>query len=326
MANIIYKNRIFTPREYELEAEFEAQIVDHASAIFGPSALYIDVKKRIGEGDIITIPDGYLLDFSFATDPRLYIIENELVRHDPYRHIGQQLLKFAISYKVSGRRIKDFLLREIMKRADDRQLVETGVKNAGYRNIDAMLEDLIFEKPVAAIVIIDEITPELENVLAQLSMHTDILEFQTFLSGKDQLHRYSPFQQDVRVAQATGGTRFKTEEIDTIVVPAMEEGFQEVFLGEDCWYQIRISSSMIERIKWIAGYQTYPISAITHFAPVRRIERYKESSKYILYFAEPAKEIGPITLPKGRKDLVPQAPRYTTFRRLSRAKTMAGVF
>jgi hypothetical protein len=38
-----------------------------------------------------------------------------------------------------------------------------------------------------------------------------------------------------------------------IVVPANEEGFQEVFLGQDCWYEIRISSSMIEKIKYIAG-------------------------------------------------------------------------
>ena len=326
MANIIFKNRVFTPQEYTLEADFEGQIVSHASAIFGESALYIDVKKRIGDGDIVTIPDGYLLDFSFPTDPRLYIIENELAKHDPYKHIGQQLLKFAISYKVSGRRIKKFLLHEIMQTPSGRALIEEGLQNAGYRNIDAMLEDLIFEKPVAAIVIIDMITPELENVLAQLSMNTDILEFQSFANGREQIHRYSPFQQDLREPADGGKSKIPPEEIDTIVVPALEEGFREVFLGENCWHAIRISSAMVERIKWIAAYQTAPVSAITHVAPVDRIERFKRTSKYIVHFAEPAHEIAPITFPKGRRDLIVQSPRYTSFRRLSKAKTLSGIF
>lgn len=71
------------------------------SGFIGEKSIYIDIKKRIGDS-ILSIPDGYLLDFSFADEPKLYIIENELVTHDPYKHIGQQILKFAISYKARG--------------------------------------------------------------------------------------------------------------------------------------------------------------------------------------------------------------------------------
>jgi hypothetical protein len=81
---------------------------------------------------------------------------------------------------------------------------------------------------------------------------------------------------------------------DTIIVPAQKEGFEKVFLGEDCWYAIRISGGMLERIKYIAGYQTQPVSAITHYAPVSRIEPYGEGGKYKVVFSEKAKEIGPI--------------------------------
>ncbi|MGD1047232.1 MAG: hypothetical protein ABR899_00595 [Candidatus Krumholzibacteriaceae bacterium] len=326
MANIVYKGRVFTPFQYSQEADFERAVMQQAKDIFGAKTLYIDVKKRISEGEIVTIPDGYLLDFTFPSAPRLYIVENELVSHDPFKHIGQQLLKFAISYKGSGRKIKGFLLKEIMDRPDYRTFVEDNVKRTSYRNIDDMLEDIIFERPVAAVVIIDEITPDLENVLGQLSMPTDILEFQTFVSGDEQIHRFSPFQQDVKVIQEPGRQPINLEEIDTIVVPAKEEGFRETFLGQNCWYEIRISSSMLDRIKWIAGYQSAPVSAITHYAPVARIEKYKDTNKYILYFAEPAKEIGPIALPKGRKDLVIYSARYTTFAKLRKAKSLDEAF
>jgi len=50
-----------------------------------------------------------------------------------------------------------------------------------------------------------------------------------------------------------------TDPRDTVVVPEQEEGFQEVFIGEDCWYAIRISGGMLQRIKYIAAYRTVPL-------------------------------------------------------------------
>jgi hypothetical protein len=280
MERIIFKDKLFNMYEYSDEGEFERNVIQHANEIFGPNSVYIDIKKRIGEDNILTIPDGYIINFSFETDPRLYIIENELVTHDPYKHIGQQLLKFAISYKASGRNIKTFLLDNILKDKTKKAIVEKGLRTAGYRNIDAFLEDIIFEKPVAAIVIIDEITSDLENVLNQLTMKTDIIEFKTFVCDTELLHKFTPFQQEIREIAEGKRKRIDVEGLDTIVVPANEEGFNEVFLGQNCWYAIRISSAMIDRIKFIASYQTAPISAITYYAQVAKIEKYKDSGKY----------------------------------------------
>ncbi|MEL7406668.1 MAG: GIY-YIG nuclease family protein, partial [Cyanobacteria bacterium J06558_2] len=61
---------------------------------------------------------------------------------------------------------------------------------------------------------------------------------------------------------------------DTVIVPAQREGFERVFLGENCWHAIRIGGGMLDQIKYIAAYQTAPISAITHVAPVDKIEPY----------------------------------------------------
>ena len=67
-----------------------------------------------------------------------------------------------------------------------------------------------------------------------------------------------------------------------------------MFLGQNCWYSIRIAGGMLDKIKYIAAYQTNPVSAITHYAPVSQIEPYGESGKYKLVFSEKAKPIGPI--------------------------------
>ena len=109
---------------------------------------------------------------------------------------------------------------------------------------------------------------------------------------------------------------------DTIIVPAQKEGFDEHFLKEGDWFAIRISGGMIDKIKYIAAYQTAPISAVTHYAPVERIEAYGESGKYRVVFAEPAKEIMPIPYGDAPTGAM-QGPRYTSFEKLQTATKLA---
>jgi hypothetical protein len=116
------------------------------------------------------------------------------------------------------------------------------------------------------------------------------------------------------------------EELDTIVVAAQAEGFQAVYIENNCWYSIRISSSMLNRIKYIAAYQVAPVSAITHVAEVAKIEKYKDTNKYIVYFKDPAKEISHVLLDTRKKGTAPQAPRYTTYEKLMKAKVLSDVF
>jgi len=109
---------------------------------------------------------------------------------------------------------------------------------------------------------------------------------------------------------------------DTIIVPAQKEGFEKVFLGEACWYAIRISGGMLDKIKYIAGYQTQPVSAITHYAPVLRIEPYGEQGKYKVIFSEPATKIGPIYFADAPQGAM-QGPRYTNSNKLKTATKIA---
>lgn len=113
--------------------------------------------------------------------------------------------------------------------------------------------------------------------------------------------------------------------LDTIVVPAKPDGFQEVFLGENCWYAIRVSGAMLDRIRYIAAYQSQPISAITHVAEVRHIEPYGDGSKYKVVFAAPAKQITPIPYADATPGSM-QGPRYTSYTRILAAKKVSDLF
>ena len=112
---------------------------------------------------------------------------------------------------------------------------------------------------------------------------------------------------------------------NTIVVPAQEDGFKNVFIGENCWYAIRIGGGRLTEIKYIAVYQTAPISAVTHYAEVESIEPYGAGGKYKLNFVAPAKPIGPIEYGDAPKGTM-QGPKYTTYEKLMSAKKLMDLY
>lgn len=111
-------------------------------------------------------------------------------------------------------------------------------------------------------------------------------------------------------------------ELDTVIVPARQEGFEQVFLGEHQWYAIRIGGGMLSKIRHIAAYQSAPVSGITHVADVARIEPYGEEGKYRLIFKAPARQIGKIPFGPALTGAM-QGPRYTTLAQLLSAKSVA---
>jgi hypothetical protein len=128
-----------------------------------------------------------------------------------------------------------------------------------------------------------------------------------------------PVAEPMAKSADAGRTKATSGELDTIVVPAQRDGFARVFLGENAWWAIRISGGMLSKIKYIAAYQSLPVSAITHVAPVAKIEPHGDGSKYKLIFSEPAKPIGPIPFGDAPSGFM-QGPRYTTYDRLLKAK------
>lgn len=201
---------------------------------------------------------------------------------------------------------------------------EAFAKKNGYENVDYLLESIIHKKDsFNALLIIDELGDELETVLiSRFKFPVEVITLKRFKNQKGEtLYDFQPFLNEV----TEDTKKVDISEIDTIVVPAREDGFKEVFIDEDCWFAIRLNASMIPKIKYIAAYQVAPISAITHIAEVKSIEQWKETNKYILYFSEAAEKIKkvPIGINKGK---APQSPRYSSKERILNADTLDGVF
>ena len=115
-------------------------------------------------------------------------------------------------------------------------------------------------------------------------------------------------------SQTSGITPSKKAELmrrrthgDTIIVPAQDEGFKRVFIGENSWYSIRLAEKRIPQIKYIAAYRTSPISGVTHIAEVKKIEPCKRiPSKYFVMFKGPATKLKN----KVKISIAPQGPVY----------------
>lgn len=327
-------HKVYTDEPFERENDLEAAIRQVEDALFGQNRVYLEVKKKIGaRGGIRNIPDAYLIDLTSKKEPRLYVVENELAKHDPLKHIAVQILEFSLSFETTPQRVKEIVKASLAEKRDAWHKCEAYAQENGFDNVDYLLEKMIYPREsFSALVIIDEVADELETVLvSRFRFPVEVITLQRFRSAEgDRIFQFEPFLYDVSepADEADGDKQPSLDpaEIDTIVVPAREEGFKETFLGEDCWYKIRIHSSMIPRIKYVAAYQTAPTSAVTYIAPVRDIEPYKDSNKYILYFSEPAQRIGPISLVSNGRVKAPQAPRYTSKERLEKATTLDEAF
>lgn len=113
-----------------------------------------------------------------------------------------------------------------------------------------------------------------------------------------------------------------SDDIDTVIVPAQPDGFQQAFIDEQAWWAIRISQAALPKLKWIAAYRVSPISAVTHIAEIDRIEPYADSGKYKVFFKGPAEPLTQI-VPFGKATSgAMQGPRYTTRAKLLAAKTV----
>jgi hypothetical protein len=329
----------FLEEPFDLEDELEQAVISLSTPLFGELRIYLDVKKKIGgKGKTKNIPDGYLIDLSSKIDPKLYVVENELEKHEPLRHIAVQILEFSLAFETAPHKVKEIVRDCLAKDKNAFAKCSAYAQQNGFENADLLLERIIHGSDAFnALVIIDSAPEELETVLlSRFRFPVEIVTLERYLSEDgERVYRFEPFLGDVAgqisVDQEVEPESLRTidpSNIDTVVVPAQDEGFHETFLGENRWYQIRIHSSMIPKIKYIAAYRVAPESAITHIAEVKKIERWKDGNKYILYFSGPAKPIGPIKLipkPNG-KVKAPQAPRYTSYDRLSKAKNLDEAF
>jgi hypothetical protein len=319
------RNNSYKEIPFSKESELEEAVTIVKDALFGENRIYLNDKRRIGkEGSIKNLPDGYLIDLTNVREPKLFVVENDLASHHHLKHIAVQILEFSLSFESSVIKVKNIIKDMLHKRLDDLALCQEYAKKNGYENVDYLLERIVDKKDAFnALLIIDELGDELETVLiSRFKFPVEIVTLKRYENQKKEvLYEFEPFLNEVLEDTEV----ISVAEIDTIVVPAREDGFNEVFLKNDQWFAIRLNASMIPKIKYIAAYQTAPISAITYIAEVKTIEQWRDTNKYIVYFTEPAERIKPVKLGK-IKSKAPQNSRYSSRDRILHSDTIDNVF
>ena len=106
---------------------------------------------------------------------------------------------------------------------------------------------------------------------------------------------------------------------DMLIVGATEASFLKHFVEEKSWYPVRIDFRRIHSLKWIAVYESRPVSAITHVARIVRISPYLDTARYQIDFEEPEELISPVRLdPDSTSGF--QGQRYSWMQRIRSAK------
>lgn len=116
----------------------------------------------------------------------------------------------------------------------------------------------------------------------------------------------------------------KLRKNDTVILSSSGQGFEETFMGEiesPCWYPCNFSAERLPNLKFIAIYRSAPVSAITHYAKIKRIEFSEEKNCNVCYF-----EGTPIELPNkinlgNKPGCFFRGPKYTSLDSLLNAKT-----
>lgn len=232
--------------------------------------------------------------------------------------------------------LHDLLMQEIMTNPRLQQRLEAACPGSTSRNINNHLHEAAYGD-VRAVVVIDEVGADLYNVLKRIRGTISVLELRTFVSDAgDKLHLfdtlYDEATEPVGPVEETPGDPLSPErraarrrrraESDTIIVPAREEGFKKVFLGEAKWWSIRVGAAMKNRIKYIAAYQVAPVSAVTHLTEVRDIVPYHDTGKYEVILNGPAKEITHVPLKDPKSS--PQGPAYVRSEDLMKGDVLGG--
>ena len=323
--------KTFEKISFSREDEFEKIVGELADKIFGSRSIYLDIKKKIKGNNIGIIPDGYLIDMTISSEPKLYVIENEIVSHDPFKHIGIQMLKFATSFEEERLKVRQILMEEISKRPECLKRLQFGCEDSRSRNIDNYLDKAVYSE-FKGLVIIDEARNELHRVLEKINANISVLEVKTYKTSSNEFAfeydtLYEPDEtvttvidtkQPKREAEDIQKRRQRLAESDTIIVPAREDGFNVEFLGNNRWYAIRIGAAMKDRIKYIAAYQVAPISAVTYIAEVQEIKPYQDTGKYMVIFKNSPEKVKELKVKDSSK--TPQGPVYAKYADLKKAE------
>jgi hypothetical protein len=183
----------YLPYDYTSEEELEQMVIEHYKEIFGKNSLYFDPQTMKTHVGIEARNDGIIIDIE---QNKWYILEVELAQHSLRRHIIPQATDFSIAYEQLDTRKK---LTETIFNLIRQDPQKTAAFQA--RKIEdphKYLTETIDTAPTIAIVI-DQRTPELDQVSKKLLFKTRTTEFQTYTrenAPNVHIHLFEPLYEE----------------------------------------------------------------------------------------------------------------------------------
>ncbi len=325
MAHIIFGKDKYLLLGFDNEAEFEKAVVENKSFLFGPDVIYLDVKKLMGKRNNHArgIPDGYLIDFFDIKHPQLYFVENELISHDVYGHIIEQLSRFASMAISSQLEIKGELVKYIRSESDICKAIEGRLTDTPFHNLDELMNFLTEQNDIKTVLVIDEQTNDLNLALRIFRSPPDVVVLQRYSGKNGDVYFYEPMRDEVEDIEINSRN---VTEFDTAVCAAFPDGFQRAYIEQSAWWAIRLSQEARERLKYLAIYEKAPIGEVKHVAEIDRVEPYKDTGKFLVYLKNKQK-ISAVKLDyPPKRGVAPQGPRFTSYQKLLKAKKLSDLW
>ena len=177
----------FQQLQYSNERELETMATENKHSLFGERIIYFPRQIISSQAGISKIPDGLFLSLDTIERSKLWIVEYELANHDFERHIFPQILGFlsALKNESTKKRIKEMMFNTIKKQKSFVDMIKQVLPHD--EEIYHFLE-LIVDRSPSIVIVIDKKSPELEELVDQISTTTkvrsSILEFITYAAAK----------------------------------------------------------------------------------------------------------------------------------------------
>lgn len=327
MPKVLFGSRLFQLAKFKNEAELERAVVKFSNVIFGDKTVYFDVKREVRKKRtrLRGRPDGYLVSL-IGDSPKLFIVENETSEHDEL-DIGQQLMRYQATFKEGQYQTKTILQSEIKNNELVRNALERLLEETSFPNVSELLDEVIFRNEPGYVVVIDEASERLREILKVLESPPEVIEIKKHVCGNQVVYHFSDFE-FAEVKESTSKKIKSLAEVDTIVCPARPKGFKEVFLAQNRWYAVRMSAAMIPQIKYIAMYETRPFSGIRWIGYVQDIKPFRDSDKFEILLSDKEKLGNPLRLmpDEKKRGIAPMGPRYTKMGLIKKAKKLSDIF
>jgi len=195
--SILIGTRSFRPKAFENERELGETANTLSDFIYGKDSIYFHWEKRVRPSPRkYNVTDGLLLDLNSKTYG-FWIVEYELASHSISSHVQPQVINFmrALRRPETLRDIQIDLYNEIRNDPEKRKRLEEKV---GKEDLFFLLDQLLHKRP-GVLVVIDEYTVELEDMLDYLSLRAEevrVLELKRYTHADEDIYRFNTLSLD----------------------------------------------------------------------------------------------------------------------------------